>query len=148
MADSIASRVTTPVRAANPPSRAAFGSGRPSCSSASSVAGQVSGRVASECVEKIAESEVVEGLRGVDEDETRRGEPGEEIDLVDQVVLNDEGVGSHDRLAPLRIGPVSIRQNETTGAPIRSEPKLGKACACRPSAKAATDSTSAAVTTP
>ena len=29
----------------------------------------------------------------------------------------------------VRIGRSSIRQNETTGAPVRSEPKLGKACA-------------------
>ena len=36
----------------------------------------------------------------------------------------------------------------TTGAPVRSEPKLGSAWACRPWSKAATDSSSAAVTTP
>ncbi len=41
-----------------------------------------------------------------------------------------------------------MRQKETTGAPVRSEPKLGKACAWRPSSKAATESSSAAVTTP
>jgi succinate dehydrogenase/fumarate reductase cytochrome b subunit len=41
-----------------------------------------------------------------------------------------------------------MRQNAITGAPMRSEPKLGKACACRPSRKAATDSTSAPDTTP
>ena len=41
-----------------------------------------------------------------------------------------------------------MRQNETTGAPVRSEPKLGNACAYLPSAKAAADSSSAAVTTP
>ena len=48
----------------------------------------------------------------------------------------------------VRIGASLIRQNDTTGAPIRSEPKLGNACAYRPSVKAATDSSSAAVTTP
>src|SRR5215208_580433 len=48
----------------------------------------------------------------------------------------------------LRIGLRSKRQKATTGAPIRSEPKLGKACAWRPSRKAASDSSSAAVTTP
>jgi hypothetical protein len=32
-----------------------------------------------------------------------------------------------------------MRQKATTGAPVRSEPKLGKACACRPCSKAATD---------
>src|SRR5437763_4271974 len=42
----------------------------------------------------------------------------------------------------------AIRQNATTGAPVRSEPKLGNACAWRPSVNAATDSSSAAVTTP
>ena len=36
----------------------------------------------------------------------------------------------------------------TTGAPVRSEPKLGNACAQWPSVKAATLSISAAVTTP
>ena len=41
-----------------------------------------------------------------------------------------------------------MRQNAITGAPIRSEPKLGNACACRPSRKAASASSSAAVTTP
>jgi hypothetical protein len=29
----------------------------------------------------------------------------------------------------VRIGLSSIRQNDMAGAPIRSEPKLGKACA-------------------
>ena len=32
-----------------------------------------------------------------------------------------------------RIVVSSMRQNDTTGAPMRSEPKLGNACACRPS---------------
>src|ERR1019366_8742516 len=35
----------------------------------------------------------------------------------------------------VRIGRSSIRQKDTTGAPMRSEPKLGNACAWRPSAK-------------
>ena len=48
----------------------------------------------------------------------------------------------------LRIGRSSMRQNATTGAPVRSEPKVGNACACLPSANAATESSSAAVTTP
>src|SRR5579864_6788226 len=48
----------------------------------------------------------------------------------------------------VRIGLSSIRQNDITGAPIRSEPKLGNACACRPSMNAAEASSSAAVTTP
>src|SRR3954451_8961878 len=41
-----------------------------------------------------------------------------------------------------------MRQNETTGAPVRSEPKLGNAWAWRPSLKAASESISADVTTP
>ena len=32
-----------------------------------------------------------------------------------------------------RISRSSMRQNATTGAPVRSDPKLGKACAWRPS---------------
>jgi hypothetical protein len=48
----------------------------------------------------------------------------------------------------VRIGLSSIRQNDITGAPIRSEPKLGNACACRPSRNAASASSSAALTTP
>jgi len=48
----------------------------------------------------------------------------------------------------VRIGLSSIRQNDMTGAPIRSEPKLGNACACRSSPNAAEASSSAAVTTP
>ena len=42
----------------------------------------------------------------------------------------------------------SMRQNATTGAPVRSEPKLGNACAWRPCSKAAIENISAAVTTP
>jgi hypothetical protein len=48
----------------------------------------------------------------------------------------------------VRIGLSSIRQNDITGAPIRSEPKLGNACAYRSSRNAADASSSAAVTTP
>src|SRR3990167_1547680 len=47
-----------------------------------------------------------------------------------------------------RISLSSMRQNATTGAPVRSEPKLGKAWAWRPPSKAAMDSISAPVTTP
>ena len=39
----------------------------------------------------------------------------------------------------VRIGRSSMRQKAITGAPVRSEPKTGKAWACRPSSKAATD---------
>ena len=48
----------------------------------------------------------------------------------------------------VRISWSSIRQKDMTGAPIRSEPKPGNACACRPSLNAAEASSSAAVTTP
>src|SRR6186713_1572693 len=41
-----------------------------------------------------------------------------------------------------------MRQKATTGAPVRSEPKLGNACAWRPCSKAAIETISAAVTTP
>ena len=47
-----------------------------------------------------------------------------------------------------RISRSSMRQKDTTGAPVRSEPKLGNACACFPSMKAAVESISAWVTTP
>src|SRR4051794_14026319 len=47
-----------------------------------------------------------------------------------------------------RMGCSAMRQNDITGAPIRSEPKLGNAWASWPSRNAATDSNSAAVTTP
>ncbi len=41
-----------------------------------------------------------------------------------------------------------MRQKDTTGAPVRSDPKVGNAWAWRPSSNAATDSSSAAVTAP
>ena len=47
-----------------------------------------------------------------------------------------------------RISLSSMRQKAMTGAPMRSEPKLGKAWLCLPSRKAATDSISALETTP
>jgi hypothetical protein len=47
-----------------------------------------------------------------------------------------------------RISRSSMRQKATTGAPVRSDPKLGNAWACAPSRNAATESSSAAVTTP
>ncbi len=47
-----------------------------------------------------------------------------------------------------RIGFSLIRQKACTGAPRRSTPKAGNACASRPSSKAATANSSAAVTEP
>ena len=74
---------------------------------------------------------------------------GEEIDLVEQRrVLDDQRVRLDDRLARRGSRRSSIRQNATTGAPVRSDPNVGNACAYRPSSKAATESSSAAVTTP
>ena len=72
----------------------------------------------------------------------------EQIDLMEQCgVLDDQSVGGRDRLTDAdRL--VIDAQKETTDAPMRSEPKLGNACECRPSANAATESSSAAVTTP
>ena len=46
------------------------------------------------------------------------------------------------------IGSSDSRTNDATGAPVRSDPKLGKACACMPSTKPASASSSDAVTTP
>ena len=100
IAESMASRVISPVSAAKPPSSAAFGK-RP----AELLEGELGGRageqaIAVELVEELAEPELVEVLRRIDEDVALRGEPGEEIDLVDQCdVLDDERVGCHDRLA-------------------------------------------------
>ena len=48
----------------------------------------------------------------------------------------------------LRTGRSSTRTNEATGAPVRSEPKLGNACACLPSMKQDKASSSDVVTTP
>jgi len=56
------------------------------------------------------------------------------------------GVDPNEAL--LLIGRPSMRQNDITGAPVRSEPKLGKAWACLPWLNAAADSSSAAVTVP
>jgi hypothetical protein len=47
-----------------------------------------------------------------------------------------------------RISVSWILQKASTGAPMRSDPKLGKAWAHRPSLNAAIESISAAVTTP
>ncbi len=48
----------------------------------------------------------------------------------------------------VRIGWSPMRQKATTGAPVRSDPKVGYACAWRPSWKAASASSAAEVTTP
>ena len=137
-----------PLTAAKAPSRAAFGSGRPRCSRAMSVAGTVSRRSCRKPLDELAEAELGEAVHGVDEEVAVRLEAGEEVDLVQQRgILDDQRVGLGDRLSE-RISASSMRQNATTGAPVRSEPNVGNACACRPSSNAATERSSAAVTTP
>ena len=63
------------------------------------------------------------------------GEAGEQVDL-------DGGASSWTMTASgsvigsrTRITRSSIRQNATTGAPVRSEPNVGNACASRPLAE-------------
>jgi hypothetical protein len=64
----------------------------------------------------------------------------------------DHGVVGADAVTVVALEAISAReataQKDTTGESVRSEPKLGNAWACLPSRKAATDSNSAAVTTP
>src|SRR3954451_780539 len=87
------------------------------------------------------------GARAVEEDGAVL-EAGEHAgDVQERGVLDHEHVRVHDRLVRAD-GRVTDRRNAITGAPVRSDPKLGNACAWRPSRNAATDSSSAAVTTP
>ena len=93
--------------------------------------------------------ELLQRARGVDQQVAAVVEPGEQVDLVQQGrVLDDERVGVGDRLVQPDGPVVEPAERRPPGAPVRSEPNVGKACACRPSAKAATDSSSAAVTAP
>jgi hypothetical protein len=63
----------------------------------------------------------------VEEDVTARTEPGQDVDLVQQDgVLDDQRVGCQDRLAHTDRALVDAAEG-TTGAPMRSEPKLGNA---------------------
>ena len=125
------------------------GSGRPRCSRASSVAGTVTTRSGGSARRARRGRARRASARGVDQHVAvgaagpRRRRPGAAA----------SGPGRSARRArrsarAARIGRSSMRQNATTGAPVRSEPKVGNACAWRPSSKAATDSSSAAVTTP
>ena len=85
--------------AANPPSSAAFGSGRPTCLSANSVAGTVHRRSAWKPVGELAETEVLEAARGVDQDVAVLAQAPEDVHLVQQGgVLDDQRVGLEDRL--------------------------------------------------
>ena len=56
--------------------------------------------LAAEPLDELAEPELVEAARGVDQDVAVRAEPAEEVDLVQQRrVLDDQRVGLGDRLA-------------------------------------------------
>ena len=94
-----AERATSPVRAANPPSRAALGSGLPSCCLASSVAGTVgngrgqSARTAPRCASRKA-------LGSVDQHPSAGLEPSEHVHLMKQRRIDDDQpIGLGDRLA-------------------------------------------------
>ena len=90
----------------------------------------------------------LQAARGVDEQIAVGLQALGHVDRPEQRrVLDDQRVGLWIG-SRSRISLSSMRQNATTGAPMRSEPKLGNACACLPSRNAATDSISAAVTTP
>ena len=90
----------TPLSAAKPPSSTALGSGRPRCSRAISVAGTVSRRSWRKRSHELAEPELVEAARGVDQDVAVGLEPAEDVHLVQQRrVLDDQRVGLGDRLA-------------------------------------------------
>ena len=112
--------------AEKPPSNAAFGSGWPRCSSASSVAGQVSRRSRWNW-QILASPEFVEALRRVDEDVTLCGQAGEEIDLMDERhVLHDQGIGLHDWLARADLLVIeSTKGHDRRAHPLRSETREG-----------------------
>jgi hypothetical protein len=90
----------TPVIAAKPPSSAAFGTARPTCFIASSLAGQRAHSILLNPARKAAESELVERLHRVEQDVAANGQPAEQIDLMQQrLVLDDQRVGREHRLA-------------------------------------------------
>jgi len=104
--------------------------------------------VALERAPEFTEAEVVEALGGVDQDEAFGGEPGEEIDLVEQGdVLDDDGVGLHHRLAGSDRTAVDAAERHDWGAHAlgaEARERLGVVT----STNAATERISAAVTTP
>ncbi len=105
-------------------------------------------------------------LRAQPADELAKAELGEVLGAVDQQVAAPGRARRRDRPGAAGSGPERSRRRarrsaraggssghrcgrtRSTGAPVRSEPKVGNACAWRPSSKAATESISAAVTTP
>ena len=77
-----------------------MGIGRPRCSRASSVAGTVSRRSRRNRSRELAEPELVEAARRVDQDVAVGLEAAEDVHLVQQRrVLDDQRVGLGDRLA-------------------------------------------------
>ncbi len=76
--------------------------------------------------------------------------PAQRLDELVKAKLSETVGGASGSLTGswVRIGLSSIRQNDITGAPIRSEPKPGDACVWRPSLSAAAASSSAAEATP
>ena len=108
---------TTPLSAAKAPSSAAFGSGRPRCSRARSVAGTVSRRSGRKRCDELVQPELREAARRVDEEVAVRREPGEEVDLVQQRrILDDQGVRLGDRLAQPDLGVVDAAERDDRGA--------------------------------
>ena len=112
------------VIAAKPPRSAAFGSGRPRCSRASSLAATV-WTWPTGVPDEVVEAESGGATGAVDEDLAVLARPSKTVDLVKQGRVADQGVrpeiGSRER-----ISRSSMRQKATTGAPVRSEPKLGE----------------------
>src|SRR5262249_3412590 len=97
----------------------------------------------------VGQTQLVKAFVGIDEEIAVRPEPLEHVDCFDQRRILDDHKPSGSRIGSRSlISLSSMRQNDTTGEPVRSEPKLGNACACLPSRNAATESNSAAVTTP
>ena len=126
---------TRSVSAAKPPSRAALGSGRPRCSRA-----RRRGRHGDDPRLELAEAEPAGAVRAVEQDGAglpcRPANTATWCSSVGSPMISASGATIGSRT---RISRSSKRQNATTGAPVRSDPKLGKACACRPSRNAASD---------
>ena len=111
---------TTPVSAANPPSSAAFGSGLPRCSRASSVAATVTTRSGRKrLAAKSPRPSSSSAAAGVDQDVRLGPDAAEEVDLVQQRrVLHDQRVGLDDRLARADrpVGDAAERRHRRAGS--------------------------------
>ena len=89
-----------PVSAANAPSSAALGTGRPTCFSASSVAGTVQAWPLRKPRDDLGEMQLIEALVGVDAAYSRSGcSPWNTSTVEQRRVLDDQRVGLQDRLA-------------------------------------------------